>query len=233
MKNFKLNFKNIFGIMKYTFISLRIPYIIEAVIWCLAFIPNLFISKISHGVDLIPTISIALIINFVSHLVVLARQLSKEDGRLLSLTPVKGGELLLGNFLELLSVDLVITIIPFLWSYILSGKTPSLLISIIIPMMYGLILSYLALAPIIAIASSYIASTGLKVLAVILGSIIGNSIYDFISKGILKLLPYFYFSFDGVYSGEIDIFAFMLGLLTIVGLYIFAAHNINKKLDIL
>lgn len=233
MKNFKFNFNNIFGIMKYTFISLRIPYIIEAVVFGLAFLPNLFISKISHGVDLIPAISIALIINFISHLVVLARQLSKEEGRLLSLTPVTGGELLLANFLELLSVDLIITIIPFLWSYILSGKTPSLLISIIIPEMYGLILGYLVLAPIIAIASSYIASTGLRVLAVILGSVIGNSIYDFISNGILNLLPYFYFSFNGIYSGEIDIFAFIFGLIIIIGLYIFAAHNINKKLDIL
>lgn len=233
MNNYKLNFKNIFGIMKYTFISLRIPYIIEAVILGLAFIPNLFISKISHGVDLIPAISIALTINFIAHLVTLARQLSKEEGRLLSLTPVKGGELLLGNFLELLSVDLVISIVPFLWSYILSGKNPSLLISIILPMMYGLILGYLILAPIIVIASSYIASTGLRVLAVILGCVIGNSIYDFVANGILKLLPYFYFSFEGIYSGEIDIFAFILGLITIVGLYIFAAHNINKKLDIL
>lgn len=232
MKTYKLNFKNILGIMKYTFTSLRIVYIIEAVIIGLGLLPNLFISKFSRGVDLIPAISIVLFMNFIAHLIVLSHQLSKEHGRLLFLTPISGGELLLGNFLELLSVDLIISIVLLLWTLLLSGNFPSLLVSITIPTIYGLLLSYLILSSVIAIASSYISSTGLKVLAVILGGILGSSIYNMISNGILRFLPYFYLSFDGIYSGEIDIFAWLLGGVTIVALQILAAYHINKKLDI-
>ena len=228
----KINFNNILGIAKYTFFSNRIIYLIEGIILGLSIILNLFISRFTRGVDLIPAISIALTVNFFSHLVLFFHQLSKEYGRLLFLTPIKGIELIIGNFLEFFSCGLVIVFVSILCSGAAAGKYPSLLTSATLPILFGLSTSYLILSAIIAVVNSYISKTSIQVLITIFACIVGKSIYGLLAKVILKPLPYAYMSISGFYSAEIDIFSWILGAIAIIALQFLAAYHIDKKLDI-
>lgn len=231
-KSKSIKIKNILGIAKYTFRTLRIMYLIEAVIIVLALGSSSFLSKYTLGLDLIPAISILLTMNFISHMIIFSMQLSKEYGRLLFLTPISGIDFILGNLLELVLVNLFIVMISNLGVIVNSGSVSSIVFSLSLSVSIGTTIAYLIITALIAILSSYIRSTSLCVLAVIGACIVGDIIYSFIANIILHLLPYVYMTIGKYGAIEIDIFSVLIDTLAIIILQLVAANRIDKKLDI-
>lgn len=233
IKNKSIKMKNIFSIAKYSFRTLRIMYLIEAIILVLALGSSSFLSKFTQGLDLIPAVSILIATNFIAHIIIFSMQLSKEYGRLLFLAPISGIDFILGNLLELIFINLFITIIVALSAMVNSGNFPSIVLNISLSMSLGTIISYLIITALIAILGSYIRSTALCVLAVIGASIVGNIIYSFIANLILYFLPYMYMTIGKYGAIELDIFAIIIDILALIILQIVAANRIDKKLDII
>lgn len=231
-KSKSIKIKNILGIAKYTFRTLRIVYLIEAIILILALGSSSFLSKFTLGLDLIPAISILITTNFIAHMIIFSMQLSKEYGRLLFLTPISGIDFILGNLLELVLVNLFITIIVTLGAMVNSGNFPSIVLSISLSISLGTITGYLIITALIAILGSYIRSTSLCVLAVIGACIIGDIIYSFIADLLLYFLPYVYMTIGKYGAIELDIFAIIIDTLALIILQLVAANRIDKKLDI-
>ncbi len=231
-KSKSIKIKNILSIVKYTFKTLRIMYLIEAVILVLALGSSSFLSKFTLGLDLIPAISILLTMNFISHMIIFSMQLSKEYGRLLFLTPISGVDFILGNLLELVLVNLFIIIIINLGSMVNSGNYSFIILSISLSVSIGTTIAYLIITALIAIIGSYIRSTSLCVLAVIAANIVGSIIYSFIANLILHFLPYAYMVIGKSGAIEIDIFSVLIDTLALIILQFVAANRIDKKLDI-
>lgn len=232
LKNSK-SFKYIIGTATHTFKSLKIIYIIEAIILLIGLFSNHFFSQFTKSLDLIPTVATLLTMNFVAHLIVFSLQVSKDHGKLLFLTPVKGIEFILGHFLELLLVDSFIIVVTSFVGSINSHSIASTLITSSLGILLGLLSAHLLLTGTIAIVSCYIRSTGLCILGVILCCSIGESIYSWINNTIISFLPYFYLSIGKLGIIEIDIFSVVIDIIALVGLQIVAAYMIDKKLDIL
>ncbi len=224
--------KNIIGVMKHTFKTLRITYIIETVILALSFFSSNFLSRYTLGLDLVPTVAIILTINFIAHLIVFSLQLSKDHGNLLFLAPIKGIEFILGHFLELLLIDSFAILFAAVVGSINAHSFASMLIFSSLGILIGMLSAHLIITGAIAIVGSYIRSTGLCVLGVILACGIGNGIYDWFNKAIISFLPYFYMNIGRLGLIEIDIFSALLDLIVLIGLQLVAAHMIDKKLDI-
>ncbi|GEM_PF-360881 len=233
IKSKSIKMKNIFSIAKYSFRTLRIMYLIEAIILVLALGSSSFLSKFTQGLDLIPAVSILIATNFIAHIIIFSMQLSKEYGRLLFLAPISGIDFILGNLLELIFINLFITIIVALGAMVNSGNFPSIVLNISLSMSLGTIISYLIITALIAILGSYIRSTALCVLAVIGAGIVGNIIYSFIANLILYFLPYMYMTIGKYGAIELDIFAIIIDILALIILQIVAANRIDKKLDII
>jgi len=130
IKNKSIKMKNIFSIAKYSFRTLRIMYLIEAIILVLALGSSSFLSKFTQGLDLIPAVSILIATNFIAHIIIFSMQLSKEYGRLLFLAPISGIDFILGNLLELIFINLFITTIVALGAMVNSGNFPSIVLNI-------------------------------------------------------------------------------------------------------
>lgn len=224
--------RNILGVMKHTFKTLRITYVVEAVILVLAFFSSNFFSRYTLGLDLVPTITIILTINFIAHLIIFSLQISNDHGKLLFLTPIKGIEFILGHFLELLLVDSFAILFVAVVGSINAHSFASILIISSLGILIGLLSAHLIITGAIAIVGSYIRSTGLCVLGVILACGIANGIYDWLNKAIISFLPYFYMSIGRLSLIEIDIFSTLIDLVALIGLQLIAAHMIDKKLDI-
>jgi hypothetical protein len=231
-KSKSIKMKNVLSIVKYTFKTLRIMYLIEAVILVLALGSSSFLSKFTLGLDLIPAVSILITMNFISHIIIFSMQLSKEYGRLLFLTPISGVDFILGNLLELVLVNLFITIIINLGLMVNSGNYSFIILSISLSVSIGTTIAYLIITALIAIIGSYIRSTSLCVLAVIAANIVGSIIYSFISNLILHFLPYAYMVIGKSGAIEIDIFSVLIDTLALIILQFVAANRIDKKLDI-
>lgn len=224
--------KNIFAVAKHTFKTLRITYIVEGVILLIALFSSSFFSRFTQGLDLVPTVSILLTTNFVAHLIVFSLQISKDHGNLLFLTPIKGYEFLVGHFLELLAVDTFTVFVIILVGSINSGAIASLLLTASLSILVSLLSSHLVITSAITLIGTYVKSTGLCVVLVIIGCIIGNSIYSWLSKAILSFLPYFYMTLGNLRLIEIDIFSLILDILALVLLQGISAYIIDNKLDI-
>lgn len=231
-KSKSIKIKNILNISKYTFRTLRIMYLIEAVILVLALGSSSFLSKFTLGFDLIPAISLLLIINFIAHIIIFSMQLSKEYGRLLFLTPISGIDFILGNLLELILTNSFIVIISNLNIMVNSNNMTSMIFSISLSILFGIIIGYLIITALIAILGSYIKSTALCVLAVIATWIIGDIIYSFISNLLLLLFPYWYITIGKYGAIEVDIFSILINLIALITLQLIAANRIDRKLDI-
>lgn len=224
--------KNILGVMKHTFKTLRITYIVEAVILVLAFFSSSFFSRFTLGLDLVPAVAIILTINFIAHLIVFSLQISKEHGNLLFLAPMKGIEFIIGHFLELILVDSFVVLFTCIMGSLNAHSVASMLIVASLGILIGLLSAHLIISGAIVIVGTYIRSTGLCVLGVIIACGIGNGIYDWLNRTIISFLPYFYLSIGRLGLIEIDIFSSILDLIALIVLQLVAAHMIDKKLDI-
>lgn len=224
--------KNIQNLMKYIFWSHKTIYIISVVVIVLGLVLDGFIGKFTRGVELIPTITLLLTVNIIAHLIMFSREVSKEHGKLLFMTPINGSEFILGNLFEFIGSQLIITMIPVIWNWIAAGKITKPLFSIAFPSFFGFLTFYLMVTAIMAIINCYVKESGLRALCVIGALIIGNMVYGLISKLILSILPYIYISISGVYNTEIDLFSCLISIAALVALQFCAAYHISNKLEI-
>lgn len=240
---FKINmiesnsFRNILNIAKYTFKTLKITYIIEAILLFIGLfssLPELFIynSNSSTTFNLIPLVLMIFIVNFILHLITFYQQTSKEYGALIFLTPTKGWEFILGHFLELILANGFI-LISFIIVTFFSSKLliPVVLLSLI-PLIFSLLLAHLIISASIIFVKTYIRNTVLCILGSIFLCLVGKSMYSILRKIILSFLPYFYVRIGKLFTIEIDIFSTILGIVTIIAIQILASYMIDKKLDI-
>lgn len=238
---FKINmiesnsFGNILNIAKYTFKTLKITYIIEAILLFIGLfssLPELFIYNSSTTFNLIPLVLMIFIVNFILHLITFYQQTSKEYGALIFLTPTKGWEFILGHFLELVLANGFI-LISFIVVTFFSSKLliPVVLLSLI-PLIFSLLLAHLIISASTILVKTYIRNTVLCILGSIFLCSVGRSIYSILRKIILSFLPYFYVRIGKLFTIEIDIFSTILGIVTIIAIQILASYMIDKKLDI-
>lgn len=227
--------KNILNIMKYSFKSLRILYFIEVILLLVGLIIGNFLSQFTGGWDVIAMVSTIATMNFIAHIILFANQLSKEYGYLLFLTPIKGIEFIVGNLLELVSANLIVIILVLIVNLINTGAINTEILQTSVAVATGLIMGYLIITSLIGIVSPYIRNTFLAVIAIIIISVLGGGIYDFITSIILNVMPYVYIAINIGNSNiiEIDIISSILSILTIMGLQLIAASYIDKKIDII
>lgn len=222
--------KNIINIMKYSFKGLRIFYFIELIILIIGVAGSRILEQITGGWDSIALLSTVFTANFIVGIIIFSTQISKDHGRLLFLAPIKGMEFIIGNFLQLVLVNLGVLIISILTLLINTGSINSDIVLMNVIVAGSLMLAYLIITSLIAIFGSYINNTFLVVMAVIFGSMIGNVIYELITSFILSVMPYVYMTIDNII--EIDLISVLFAVLTIVSLQVIAGKHIDKKLDI-
>ena len=225
--------KNILNIMKYSFKSLRILYFIEFLILLVGLISGKFLSQFTGGWDVIAIVSTIATMNFISYIILFSKQISKDYGYLLFLTPIKGIEFIVGHLLELVSANLIVIIIALIVNLINTGEINSGILQTSITVIMGLITAYLIITALIGIFSSYIRNTFLSIIAIIIIFSIGSLIYDFITSIILSIMPYVYITIGNSNIIEIDVISSILGILTVLALQIIAGKYIDKKIDIL
>lgn len=223
--------KNIVNVMKYSFKSLKILYFIELIIVLLGLVTGRFIAMFTGGWDIVAVVATLGTANFIAHIILFSNQLSKEYGRLLFITPIRGIEFIIGNLLELILVNLGFILITIIINIVNIGTINSeILISMVASM--WLIVAYLIITSLIVIFASYIRNTFLVIITVVFASIIGNGVYEAISSRILGWLPYVYMTIGERNIIEIDIISSILGLGILIALQIVAASHIDKKIDI-
>lgn len=222
--------KNIINIMKYSFKGLRIFYFIELIILIIGVAGGRILEQITGGWDSIALLSTVFTANFIVGIIIFSTQISKDHGRLLFLAPIKGMEFIIGNFLQLVIVNLGVLIISILTLLINTGSINSDIVLMNVIVAGSLMLAYLIITSLIAIFGSYINNTFLVVMAVIFGSMIGDVIYELITSFILSVMPYVYMTIDNII--EIDLISVLFAVLTIVSLQVIAGKHIDKKLDI-
>ncbi|MBU3106779.1 hypothetical protein [Clostridium gasigenes] len=225
--------KNILNIMKYSFKSLRILYFIEFLILLVGLVSGKFLSQFTGGWDVLAIVSTIATMNFISYIILFSKQISKDYGYLLFLTPIKGIEFIVGNLLGLVSANLIVIIIALIVNLINIGEINSGILQTSVTVIMGLITAYLIITALIGIFSSYIRNTFLSIIAIIIIFSIGSLIYDFITSIILSIMPYVYITIGNSYIIEIDVISSIIGILTVLALQIIAGKYIDKKIDIL
>ncbi|MBB6623677.1 hypothetical protein H7E67_09565 [Clostridium gasigenes] len=225
--------KNILNIIKYSFKSLRILYFIEFLILLVGLVSGKFLSQFTGGWDVLAIVSTIATMNFISYIILFSKQISKDYGYLLFLTPIKGIEFIVGNLLGLVSANLIVIIIALIVNLINIGEINSGILQTSVTVIMGLITAYLIITALIGIFSSYIRNTFLSIIAIIIIFSIGSLIYDFITSIILSIMPYVYITIGNSYIIEIDVISSIIGILTVLALQIIAGKYIDKKIDIL
>ncbi|MBU3103132.1 hypothetical protein [Clostridium gasigenes] len=225
--------KNILNIMKYSFKSLRILYFIEFLILLVGLVSGKFLSQFTGGWDVLAIVSTIATMNFISYIILFSKQISKDYGYLLFLTPIKGIEFIVGHLLGLVSANLIVIIIALIVNLINIGEINSGILQTSVTVIIGLITAYLIITALIGIFSSYIRNKFLSIIAIIIIFSIGSLIYDFITSIILSIMPYVYITIGNSNIIEIDVISSILGILTVLALQIIAGKYIDKKIDIL
>ncbi|MBU3131725.1 hypothetical protein KPL39_02835 [Clostridium gasigenes] len=225
--------KNILNIMKYSFKSLKILYFIEFLILLVGLVSGKFLSQFTGGWDVLAIVSTIATMNFISYIILFSKQISKDYGYLLFLTPIKGIEFIVGHLLGLVSANLIVIIIALIVNLINIGEINSGILQASVTVIMGLITAYLIITALIGIFSSYIRNKFLSIIAIIIIFSIGSLIYDFITSIILSIMPYVYITIGNSNIIEIDVISSILGILTVLALQIIAGKYIDKKIDIL
>lgn len=222
--------KNVLNIMKYSFKGLRVFYFIELIVMVIGVASSKLIADFTGGWDIIALVSVVFTTNFIGSIILFSTEISKDNGRLLFLTPIKGIEFIIGNLLQLMIVDLGILFITLISNVINTGSVNIDILLIAAVIAYGLLLGYLVITSLIAIIASYIKNTFTAIVSVILTFIIGSVMYEIIASIILWVLPYVYMTIGNRIS--IDVLSVILSTVTLIALQVVAAKHIDKKLDI-
>lgn len=222
--------KNILNIMKYSFNSLKLLYFIEAIIIGIGLVVSMLISRFTGGLDTLVLVSLIATMNFVAHIILFAKQLSKDNGNLLFLAPIKGIEFIVGNLFEMAIINLVVVAIMSIINY--KGLNFGILVTNI-SISIEFISIYLVITALIGIIAPYIRNKFLSVITIIILSSVGSGIYNSFIWIVSKVTPYVYMTIGKNNTIEIDLIEVAIGIVAIIFLQILAARSIDKKLDII
>ena len=231
--------RNIFKLLKYNFgiydsgIS-KMGYVIALVF--LVFFSLGGRINIPYVPEIMSGLSIAFVasflgINFIVAIIKFSLQVSKDEGNLVFMFPVKSWEFMVAKFLEFTIMQAVIVLVVLITSLLSLSSISGMIVLTSVATAFGTVVAYIAITSYIVIFASYINNTFLCVLAVIFGGGIIESIVEFINWGITRILPYVYLRI-GTFI-EIDIIDTLLNGVWIILLVVIGIKHLNKKLDIM
>lgn len=229
---------NILKLLKYNFgrynsgvskLSGVIVVIIILLLGASTFINIPFVSEIVGLTNMAFVVSV-LGINFIVSLVTFFLQISKEQGKLIFMFPIKSWEYLAAKYLEFIIFQLGITLVFSVIAVISGSSVQSMLTVAVLATGFGTIIGYIIITAFTVIVASYIHNSALCLIAVIFGGGIVNSIVETIIWGITRFLPYVYIRIGSLV--ELDLISVLLEGLCIIGLLIIANKHLDKKLDI-
>lgn len=174
---------------------------------------------------IVPTVLCIMSINFVISIINFSKQLSKDRGRLLFITPVKGGEFMVAKYLEFIVTNLPFFIVAIIPIMKIATNRIDVSTSMIICFFGGILMTYMIITSLIVIARSYVNKTILVVILVITGLMVLGGLKDAIEY----MLPDAYSSINEVNFGLVKP---ILDIIIMIILSIFASENLNSKLDI-
>lgn len=221
--------KNIKNILWFSLRSYKIFYAILLSILLGLSILDIFILGCPTGEDLISFMSIITIVAFIFLIIQFCNEISKGQGRLLFMTPIKAWEFLSAKYILHTGVQIIIVASTSLIAFFGNVKLESEIFITGLSLLCSFAVIYIIICSLIIIYGSYISNEGIVVVLVVITSIILPSLLGFIVEMLLYYLPYFYLRI-GVF--EIDIL-FTIIMIALFGSMIYISNRLlDTKLDI-
>lgn len=221
--------KNIKNILWFSLRSYKIFYAILLSILLGLSILDIFILGCPTGEDLISFMSIITIVAFIFLIIQFCNEISKGQGRLLFMTPIKAWEFLSAKYILHTVVQIIIVASTSLIAFFGNVKLESEIFITGLSLLCSFAVIYIIICSLIIIYGSYISNEGIVVVLVVITSIILPSLLGFIVEMLLYYLPYFYLRI-GVF--EIDIL-FTIIMIALFGFMIYISNRLlDTKLDI-
>lgn len=221
--------KNIKNILWFSLRSYKIFYAILLSILLGLSILDIFILGCPTGEDLISFMSIITIVAFIFLIIQFCNEISKGQGRLLFMTPIKAWEFLSAKYILHTGVQIIIVASTSLIAFFGNVKLESEIFITGLSLLCSFAVIYIIICSLIIIYGSYISNEGIVVVLVVITSIILPSLLGFIVERSLYFLPYFYLRIGGF---EIDIL-FTIIMIALFGFMIYISNRLlDTKLDI-
>ena len=228
--------ENTINIIKYSIKNYKLLYIVEAIIIGIAFLTGIvnegIVSNFISSATVMGISMMVIIINTVAQVVLFTKQINKEQGYLFFAAPINGKQFIVAKIIEVIGVYLMIFIINILYLLIKFGLN-NLFVQHGFTAIYGAF-SYVTwivvLLFFIAIVNSYIASTGLRVLAILALEVIGMPIYSTVISLIVYILPYINIVTEG--GKRYNIIEIAINFVAIILLGVYCAKRIDNNLNI-
>lgn len=228
--------ENIINIIKYSIKNYKLLYIVEAVIIGISFLTGIvnegIVSNFISSATVIGISMTVITINTVAQVVLFTKQINKEQGYLFFAAPINGKQFIVAKIIEVIGVYLMIFIINILYLLIKFGLN-NLFVQHGFTAIYGAF-SYVTwivvLLFFIAIVNSYIASTGLRVLAILALEVIGMPIYSTVISLIVYILPYINIVTEG--GKRYNIIEIAINFVAIILLGVYCVKRIDNNLNI-
>lgn len=230
--------KNIINIIKYNFAKYnmgvgKVFYIIGLILILLVnistFVRIPYLSEILSFIN-IGFVATFLAVNFITSIVIFYKQVSRDEGRLIFIFPIKAWEFIIAKFIEFIIIQGGFAVIVYLFSLISANSVSGLVRLVSISVAFGTIVAYIFIASFTVIFSSYFNNTALTILAVILGGGFIQSIVEGAIWAVTSVFPYVYMRV-GTFI-EVDIINTLLSLAWTGVLVYMAIYHLDKKLDI-
>ena len=228
--------ENIINIIKYSIKNYKLLYIVEAIIIGIVFLTGIvnegIVSNFISSATVIGISMTVITINTVAQVVLFTKQINKEQGYLFFVAPINGKQFIVAKIIEVIGVYLMIFILNILHLLIKIGLN-NLFVQHGFTAIYGAF-SYVTwivvLLFFIAIVNSYIASTGLRVLAILALEVIGMPIYSTVISLIVYILPYINIVTEG--GKRYNIIEIAINFVAIILLGVYCVKRIDNNLNI-
>lgn len=221
--------KNIKNILWFSLRSYKTFYGILLSILVALSVLDIFILNCSIGADLISFMSIITIVAFIFLIIQFCNEISKEQGRLLFMTPIKAWEFLSAKYILHTGVQIIIVASTSLVAFIGNVTLKNEIFITGLSLLGSFTIIYIIICSFIIIYGSFISNVGIIITLVTITSIILPALVGSIVEILLYFLPYFYLRI-GIF--EIDIL-FTIIMIALFGSMIYISNRLlDTKLDI-
>lgn len=221
--------KNVKNILWFSLKSYKIFYAILLGILVALSILDIFILGCPLGADLITFMSIITVVAFIFLIIQFCNEISKGQGRLLFMTPIKAWEFLSAKYILHTAVQIIIVAFISLIAFVGKVKLESEIFITGLSLLGSFTVMYIIICSFIIIYGSYISNDGIVAVLVVITSIILPSISGFIIDKVLVFLPYIYLKIGSV---EIDMLFSIVAVTLITIIMLISTKLLKSKLDI-
>ncbi|CDM70416.1 putative membrane protein [Clostridium bornimense] len=221
--------KNIKNILWFSLRSYKIFYALLLSILFVLAILDIFIFNCPLGADLITFMSIITTVVFIFLIIEFCNEISKGQGRLLFITPIKAWEFLSAKYILHMVVQIIIVATISFIAFIGNVKLESEIFITGLSLLGSFTVMYIIICSFIIVYGSYISNDGIVVVLVVITSIILPSAAAWIIDKVLIFLPYIYLKIGSV---EIDILFSIAAITLITALMVISTKLLKLKLDI-